>query len=302
MQFCVLKTWSLKGIRVLVWSSLLGFLLWVIGLAIVIDVLIVFLVTLRCVYIVAIGNLTVGVLVAVMTGSFPGTSLGVRGVGAKQEAAILQLQLGQTHSLLFYCLKTCPKCVNEAGPWSQNPSCSQDPYHPERSSHIWQPGVPQSRILNNNPQPGLHIISWASSLLLSRPDKDISLVFICKLFWRLSLTAHITASCNRAQPAAIGLTRSRTGAQRWVLWLRWWLWLLLRSPMSVSPSSPLPGPKGWGSGYHPSLPALPPNWAAMAPFLSFSFHRCPFSPHPDPYIYMFIKALVFATPFYRYTS
>lgn len=205
MQFCVLKTWSLKGIRVLVWSSLLGFLLWVIGLAIVIDVLIVFLVTLRCVYIVAIGNLTVGVLVAVMTGSFPGTSLGVCGVGAKQEAAILQLQLGQAHSLLFYCLKTCPKCVNEAGPWSQNSSCSQDPYHPERSSHIWQPGVPQSRILNNNPRPGLHIISWASSLLLSRPDKDISLVFICKLFWRpVSDCSHhsqlqqSTARCNRA--------------------------------------------------------------------------------------------------------
>lgn len=36
--------------------------------------------------------------------------------GAKREAAILRLQLGQTHSLLFHWLKTCPKMSNPG--WS----------------------------------------------------------------------------------------------------------------------------------------------------------------------------------------
>lgn len=36
--------------------------------------------------------------------------------GAKREAAMLRLQLGQTHSLLFHWLKTCPKMSNPG--WS----------------------------------------------------------------------------------------------------------------------------------------------------------------------------------------
>lgn len=36
--------------------------------------------------------------------------------GAKRDAAILRLQLGQTHSLLFHWLKTCPKMSNPG--WS----------------------------------------------------------------------------------------------------------------------------------------------------------------------------------------
>lgn len=196
--------------------------------------------------------------------------------GAKRDAAMLRLQLGQTHSLLFHWLKTCPKMSNPgwstisgdsrarddqggwAGTvsskpclglqgfryWKKSPDTLPEltkilhavwvcvvqekvatldgPVHLEaepqtrifdqvcinllsnglgqgESPSAWLPRVGGNLVVGSGMSPILtqlaactktpaeleaHMGTLTSSLLLSRPDKDISSIFICKLLWR----------------------------------------------------------------------------------------------------------------------